>query len=219
MTAAPDLEPRAVPFRISRRLHHRFVMVMRDAILHSGVERAPCVVRNISDGGLMARVYRPVELGEAVSVEIADGRRLPGTVIWAQDWNVGIAFAEPIEVAGLLAVPWGGEDGEERRSDRRTRVECPAKLRVKGRFYFGLLNDISPNGARVRTHGSLKRVGEAVLILPDLPPLTASIQWVKGHDCGLRFREPIPAEALGGWLLDRGFADPDEAGAKDRRAD
>ena len=215
MTAAPELEPRALPFMMSRRLHHRFVMVMRDAVLHSAGERAPCIVRNISDGGLMARVYRPVELGETVSVELTDGRQLAGTVIWAQDWNVGVAFAEPIDVAALLAEQWVGSEGGDRRSTRRARIECPATLRVKARFHFSTLNDISPNGARVRTRGPLKRVGDAVLILPDLPPLAGTIQWIKGRDCGLKFREPIPAEALGHWLLDRGLPD-DEDGAEEK---
>jgi len=85
----------------------------------------------------------------------------------------------------------------------RHRVECPATLKVKTRFYFGKLCDLSPTGARVQTRGMIKKPGDAVLALPDLPPLLATIRWVDERDCGLEFRERIPADALSRWLLER----------------
>src|SRR6185503_12000571 len=81
--------PRQLEYRINRRLHHRYVMVMRDGILHVGKERVPCVVRNISSGGLMARVYSPVELGETIKIELATGELIDGTVLWMKDWTIG----------------------------------------------------------------------------------------------------------------------------------
>ena len=201
--------PVASPFRINRRLHHRYAMVMRDGFIHVAGERVPCVVRNISSGGLMARVYAPVEHGGSVRVELANGHVYPGTILWERDWIVGIAFTDPVDVEAVLAEQWVTEAEGDRRRTRRFQVECPATLKVHLRFYFGKLCDVSPTGAKVRTRGVIKKVGDAMLALPDLPPMPATIRWINGQDCGLEFREQIPAEALSGWLQDRGFVEID----------
>ncbi len=209
----PDLKqaagPVASPFRINRRLHHRYAMVMRDAFLHVDGERVPCVVRNISSGGLMARIYRPVEDGKPVRVELASGQLVDGIILWERDWVVGVAFADAVDVEAVLAEQWVTEVEGDRRRTRRIQIECPATLKVDLRFYFGKLCDLSPTGAKVLTRGTLKKTGEAMLALPDLPPLPATTRWVNGRECGLEFRERIPAEALSAWLLDRGCADLD----------
>ena len=201
--------PVASSFRLNRRLHTRYAMVLRGGFLHADGQRVPCLVRNISSGGLLARVYRPVELGESLRIELAGGHLLDGTVLWARDWEVGVAFTGPIDVETVLAEQWATESGEDRRTTHRVEVECPATLQVRLRFYYGKLCDISPTGARVRTRGSLKRSGDATLSLPGFPPLPATIRWVKDRDCGLLFREPIPVEALAAWLEDRGAPRPD----------
>lgn len=197
--------PVASPFRINRRLHHRYAMVMRDAFLHVDGERVPCVVRNISGGGLMARIYRPVDDGKPVRVELASGQLVAGTILWERDWVVGVAFDDAVDVEAVLAEQWVTEVEGDRRRTRRIQVECPATLKVQLRFHFGKLCDISPTGAKVQTRGVLKKTGDAMLALPDLPPLLATIRWVNGRECGVEFRERIPAEALSAWLLERGY--------------
>ena len=182
-------------------------MVMRDAFLHVGGERVPCVVRNISGGGLMARIYRPVEHGKPVRVELASGQLVDGTILWERDWIVGVAFIDDVDVESVLAEQWVTEVEGDRRRTRRIKVECPATLKVDLRFYFGKLCDLSPTGAKVQTRGALKKTGEAMLAVPDLPPLQGTIRWINGRDCGLEFREQIPAEALSRWLQERGFQD------------
>jgi hypothetical protein len=191
-------------FRLNRRSHTRYVMVLRDGFLHADGQRVPCVVRNISSGGLLARIYRAVELGESLRIELAGGRLLDGIVLWTRDWEVGVAFPRPIDVEAILAEQWVTETGEDRRTSRRIAVECPATLQVRRRFYYGKLCDISPTGAKVRTRGTVKKIDEAILSLPGLPPLRAALRWVNGSDCGLSFREHVPAEALAIWLEERG---------------
>jgi hypothetical protein len=148
-------------------------------------------------------------LGETVHFELAGGRLLEATVLWSRDWEVGVAFPDLIDVEAVLADQWVTEAAGSRRTSRRVDVECPATLQVRLRFYYGKLCDLSPTGARVRTQGPLKRSGDATLALPGFPTLPATIQWVKDRDCGLMFREPIPAEALALWLEERGASRPD----------
>ena len=198
--------PVASSYRINRRLHQRYAMVMLDGFLHFRNERVPCVVRNISSGGLMCRVYRHVEQGGTCRVELASGQLYEGTILWERDWIVGVAFNEAVDVEGVLAEQWVTEVEGDRRRSRRIKVECPATLKVDLRFYFGKLCDVSPSGARVQTRGVLKKKGDAMLALPDLPPLPSTIRWINGNECGLEFREQIPADALSRWLQERGYA-------------
>jgi hypothetical protein len=200
-----QMTPAASSVRLNRRSHPRYAMVLREAVLTAGAERVPCIVRNISSSGLMARVYRRVELGETVKFELAGGRHLEGAVLWSRDWEVGVAFPDPIDVEALLTEQWVTKTDGDRRSSLRVDVECPATLQVRLRFYYGKLCDLSPTGARVRTHGALKKTGAAMLSLPGLPPLPATIRWVRDKDCGVQFQEPIPAEALALWLEERGL--------------
>ena len=71
------------------------------------------------------------------------------------------------------------------------------------------LEKVALEASKVQTRGAIKKTGDAMLALPDLPPLPGTIRWVNGKDCGIEFREQIPAEALSRWLQERGFSDID----------
>jgi hypothetical protein len=191
-------------FWLNRRALPRHALVRRSGILHIGSEQEPCVIVNLSAGGLMARTYRPQLVGEAVRVELAPGETIAGEVLWAQDWTVGIAFDGLIDVEAVLDRAWVGEHCLDRRRDPRIAVDCPASLRVNARFRYGRIAELSSGGARFRGSARIKKTGPAVLNLPDLPPMRAEIAWLGEHECGLVFEEPIPNEALRRWLASRG---------------
>ena len=113
--------PRQLEYRINRRLHHRYVMVMRDGFLHVGEERVPCVVRNISSGGLMARSLCSGRPGETVKIELATGELIDGTVLWMKDWTIGVAFTGTVDIESILAEQWTSETDGDRRRTRATR--------------------------------------------------------------------------------------------------
>ncbi|MGZ8335431.1 MAG: PilZ domain-containing protein [Allosphingosinicella sp.] len=187
-------------FWLNRREHPRHVLVRRSGVLHIDGVDEPCVVVNISAGGMMARTYRPRVTGERVRVELAPGEAIEGSVLWTQDWSIGVAFDEMIDVEALLARKWVTEHGEDRRRSQRVTVSCPAALRVNTRFHKGRICDISGGGARFRGMKPLSKLGPAILTLPDLPPLRATIAWTRDNDCGLVFEEEIPHDAIWRWL-------------------
>ena len=191
-------------FWFNRRALPRHAMVRRSGILHIGAEREPCVIVNISAGGLMARTYRAQLAGEAVRVELAPGETIAGEVLWAQDWTVGIAFDGLIDVEAVLARAWVGEHCLDRRRSPRVAVDCPASLRINARFHYGRIAELSSGGARFRGSARVKKTGPALLNLPDLPPMRADVAWLGANECGLVFEEPIPEEALRRWLASRG---------------
>ena len=191
-------------FWLNRRAHPRHVLVRRSGIIHLADDsRQPCVIVNISAGGLLARTYRPSVAGERVRIELVPGETIWGSVLWAQDWSLGIAFDDLIDVEALLAREWVSEAAEDRRRAPRFKVECPASLRVNARFHYGRICDISSGGARFHGRKAIRKLGPALLTLPDLPPLRSAIAWVRDEDCGLVFDEEIPAEAVSRWLESR----------------
>src|SRR5687768_14083350 len=81
---------------IERRGEKRHIALLRVALLHAGGIKDLCVVKNISSTGLAARVYRQLPSNEPVRIEFRSGEMLSGSVVWQQDWDVGIVFPTPI---------------------------------------------------------------------------------------------------------------------------
>ena len=92
-------------------------------------------MRNISSGGLMARIYWPVDHGKPARVELASGQLVAGTILWERDWVVGIAFTDAVDVEALLAEQGTEVEGDRRRT-RRIQVECLKHAQGRASFPF-----------------------------------------------------------------------------------
>ncbi len=185
-----------------RRSHERHLTILRVALLHTAEAKELCVVRNISAGGLSARVYRRFELDEAVEVEFRSEERLRGSVKWVRGFEIGIAFAESIEVETVLASRWASEDGRRQRLPR-IELQCRCQLRIGSRFYLATLQDISQGGAKVLLGRPLQGTADAILTLPNLGWLEGSVRWSHGATVGLAFNERLPFELLVRWIQER----------------
>lgn len=198
--AAHDQLSRNTVVRINRREHARYPLLRRQALLHSAGTCEPCVIRNISAAGLMLRVFKPALVEGRVEIELDSGQRLAGEVAWRAEWEIGIAFSEPIDVDTIVNGLSEAQPPENRRALPRTTVSCPVQLRLRTRILKGRINNISEAGAGVDTLRPLPSGTRIELTLPDLPPMTASVEWSKGNSAGLQFDEPLPANVLSNWL-------------------
>lgn len=54
-------------------------------------------VRNLSAGGMMAEYPSAVEIGTSVRVELRGIGEVGGSIAWATDGRIGIAFDDPID--------------------------------------------------------------------------------------------------------------------------
>jgi hypothetical protein len=171
-------------------------------VLHAASSRELCVVRNISPSGLSARAYRRLAKGEQVQIEFKSGEMLSGSVVWERDWDVGIAFPQPIDVEAVLASRWITETAK-RRNLPRIAIECDGRLRTGLQSFDVRLQDISQAGARLEMPEPKVTAGEVTLSLPDLPPVAGVIRWADGAELGISFNECIAFDRLARWIQAR----------------
>ena len=172
---------------------------MRVGLIRSTDGEEMCLVRNLSAGGLCARLYKRKNPGDVVQIELKSGRLLSGRIAWTRGLEVGVTFHEPIDVEDLLLSRWVSESGQRPRVPR-VGVSCPGILRANGRSLSARVHNISPGGARVEVQSELETMCEVVLFLPNMQPITGSVRWSKGGTAGLSFNERLPLDLVAQWV-------------------
>jgi hypothetical protein len=194
---------------LDRRSHSRHLTLFRVALLHFEGREILCVVREISAGGLSARSYQALFVGDRVQAELRAGELIEGSVIWVRGWDVGIAFVAPVDVDEVLKSRWVKEDGRRQRLPR-VHLECRARLRIASRCGIPVkVEDLSQRGAKIRLEKPVSEMGDATLTLPDLPPIAVVIRWRNDDLMGLSFIDSLSFDRLALWLQ----AHPQCAGA------
>jgi hypothetical protein len=186
-----------------RRLQQRHAAPLSVALLHREERHELCLVRNISAGGLQGQVYRTVERGSTLEVEIRPGERIPAKVVWSRDWHIGVEFLRLVDLDEALKGQFTRNSDPEFRSPR-LEVSCPGRLQIGSRAYPVRLCDISEGGAKVEMRTPMKKLSAATLSLPDLPPAPGYVRWVDDKRLGMGFDEPLPHHVLAGWAQARG---------------
>ena len=185
-----------------RRRQVRQLALLRVALLHSGGASDICVVRNVSPNGLSARVFRKLSAGDEVEIEFRSGELLAGSVVWGEEFDIGVVFARPIDVAQVLASRWSTQTGK-RRALPRIAVDCAGQLSNGLRSVDVMLRDISQGGASLESEGHSARLGKVHLSLPDLPPIAGVVRWISGASLGVSFDECLAFETLARWIQAR----------------
>jgi len=190
---------------VERRQGVRYMTVMRVATLRTEHGEELCLVRNISEGGLKARIWSNLDVGAAVTAQFKSGYDLPGTVVWRRDDHVGVQFQAPAEVALIL----NGDDAPAaglRPRAPRIRLETPARVQVGARDHRVMLRDISQGGAKVRLDVPdqwIEAEPPIILMITGLPATEGSMRWRDQDVVGLAFNTPISLDILASWLVAR----------------
>src|SRR5690348_14578355 len=174
-------------------------LVLRAGLLEQAGKTSFCLVKDISQSGLRAKLYSMgFELGRVV-VRIADVDPVEGEIVWISEDHAGIAFGDR---AGRDAMHrLSRQPGPAaRRSVPRINTAARAIVRSGGRAIAAELCDISSFGARLRTRRELKPDRPAVIEIPDLPSIRAFVRWSDGCESGMVFATPIPMQVIGHWI-------------------
>jgi PilZ domain len=182
-----------------RRRETRHLTILRVGALFGPNGRELCLIRNISAGGLMAHVYSHHETGAAVAVELKSNEAVPGTVVWADESNVGIEFDRQIDVEEMLSSQAALDNGWRPRLPR-VEVDRLATLRCGARLYGVNTRDISQGGVKVETDQPLEPGREVVLTMERFRPLAGVVRWCGEGVAGIAFNHLIPFHELMEWL-------------------
>jgi len=191
-----DAAPRRPEGSADRRDSERHLTLFRVGAMMVAGRRELCLIKNISAGGMMLRVYRPLEVGAELEIELKTGQPLHGRVSWVRDHQVGLAFPQPIDVLAILA----SDDSGQR--PRMPRIEIRASAYVREGASTARLHctDISQGGIKVDTPEPMTPDAEVVVTLPGLPPQPATVRWATANAAGISFNTPIPLADLVAWL-------------------
>ena len=189
LDAAPPCSPQ-------RRNSERHVSLLRVGTLVASDRRELCLIRNISAGGMLVRIYSSIRAGERVSVELREGEAMTGVVRWTKDDCVGLAFDEPIDVIGLIS----GSSESKRPRMPRIEVTCAAWVRDGAQVHRVSALDISQGGVKIATAATLPVCGQVVVTMIDLAPCPGVVRWRDGDAYGISFNRPLGLSDLVNWL-------------------
>lgn len=97
----------------------------------------------------------------------------------------------------------GPEVGLQRRKSPRYEVQCRARIVIGKRHYAGYIHNISQGGAKLRTITPIRKLGEVLLRLPDLPALRCELRWTDSYNAGVAFATTLAARDLARWTAMR----------------
>ena len=190
-----------VPQPPERRSSERHIKILRVGTIVVDGRRELCLIRNISAGGVMAHVYSQLMPGQHVSIELKTSQAVTGRVVWTRGGNAGIQFDASVDVAELLAMPQGVDNGWRPRTPR-VEIDRMATLRSRAGTTWVHARDISQSGVKVEAEAEeTPAAGEDVVItLEGFRPLPGVVRWCAEGSCGISFNQLIPFGDLIDWL-------------------
>lgn len=194
-TTLYSLSERA-PNPLDRRDGERHLTLFRVGTVTVGERRELCLIKNISEGGMLIRAYCPLEPGTRLAVELKRGEQIHGVVSWVREASVGIKFNERIDVVALLA---NSMDGPRPRMPR-VEIRCIASVRQGANIYGMRAHDISQGGVKVEFEGTLEIGSDVVVTLPGLAPQQGLVRWREGTYYGITFNRLLALSEVVQWL-------------------
>ena len=161
-------------------------------------QRELCLIRNVSEGGLRAHIYSPVEIGEKVLVELKTDQQTSGTVSWIEGGLIGVQFDEAVDVEELLASHL--QDSARQARMPRVDVDKLGELRIGSRLYPINTRDMSQGGVRIEIDHPLEVGERVVLTLEKFRPIEGTVRWYETGTGGIAFNQVIPFHELMRWL-------------------
>lgn len=182
-----------------RRHGERHITLLRVGSLTVGQRHELCLLRNISAGGMLIRVYSRISPGTRLSIELKQADPVWGTALWQQDDLVGVGFDSPIDIVSLITTP---PDSPRPRMPR-LEVQCIAWVRDGAVVHRSRVANISQGGVRIDAPKALRTGAQVTVTLPGLPAEQGVVRWNDGEACGITFNRLLALPQLVAWIGER----------------
>lgn len=179
-----------------RRSEERFLSLLRVGTLLVEGRRELCLIRNISAGGMMIRVYSEISPGTRVAVELKEGDPVSGKVLWVEHDLLGMNFDQRIDILSLIAP---AEDGPRPRMPR-IEVDSTAWVREGADVRRVKVVNISQGGICVDSPAELAVQANVIVSTVGLAPIPGLVRWREGNSYGIAFNRVVPLSDLVTWL-------------------
>ena len=185
-----------------RRAQPRAMAIFRPALIETDDFAGFCLIRNLSDSGLMAKVYAQFTEGEPVRISFNSDIITDGVIVWSKDGQIGIKFDTGIDVDDLLQKLSQSHTAGKVNRAPRLQVECEGEL-LSGKHRIPMrLQDISQRGIKVNV-SSVWPGDEVFVQLDGLEQRKAVVRWTQGRVAGLNFVRPVGFEELAEWVIEK----------------
>ncbi|MCY7271612.1 MAG: PilZ domain-containing protein [Sphingomonas bacterium] len=184
------------PTPSDRRDGERHLTLFRVGAMTVDGRRELCLIRNISEGGMMIRPYCDLTEGTALTIELKTGYSVPCTVAWLSEGSVGVEFANPVDVVEILST---AQEGPRPRMPR-IEVECFATVRDGALVHRMRVHDVSQGGVKLESMVMIDAGVDLVVSLPGLDPQSAAVRWNEDGYLGVTFNRLLPLAQLVDWL-------------------
>lgn len=182
-----------------RREGDRHMTLYRVGSILVEQRRELCLIKNISAGGMMIRLYCSIAENTPVTIELKSGQPISGKISWARDHHAGIEFDQPVDVIDILASTM---DGPRPRMPR-IETDCFATVREGANTLRVRARDISQGGVKIECETLLPQGADVIVTLPGLPPQPGITCWIDDGFTGITFNRILPLGELVGWLQEQ----------------
>lgn len=196
-----DTESRVSPTSSGeRRSDTRTATVFRPVLLETGDFAGFCLIRNLSETGMMGHVYTNLIENLLVTVQLSQDTKIAGTLIWCNEGQVGIRFDHTIDVSDMLAhLAAKVVNGRCNRAPR-LHLYCKGYLAIDNRALTVEIIDVSQSGLKIIA--SYIRPGDEVVVeMSGLERRKATVRWTQEGVAGLNFVRPLSFEQMAKWAV------------------
>lgn len=179
-----------------RRDGERHLTLFRVGAMTVNDRRELCLIKNISEGGMMIRPYCGLSVGDPLTIELKTGFTVQCVVSWVRDESVGVEFDSPVDVLEILS---NAQDGQRPRMPR-IEVDCFATVRDGGMVHRMRVQDVSQGGVKLETAVVLTSGCNLVVSLPGLDSQPGAVRWTEAGYLGVTFNRLLPLAELVAWL-------------------
>ena len=179
-----------------RRDGQRLMTLYRVGSILVEDRRELCLIKNISAGGMMIRLYCSISEETPVTVELKSGQPISGRISWTRDQNAGIAFDQPIDVIDILSTSMEGP----RPRMPRIETHCHATVRDGANVLRVQACDVSQGGLKIRCETKITPGADVIVTLPGLEPQPGIACWNDEGFTGITFNRLLPLGELVSWL-------------------